>query len=219
MARESRRTDTPQNGIRPLALFGVVAVHLPVAIILLRQIPPLPNKPAALALQVVWIETMQEPSWDHRSPDQSPDRTPTGPAPALPTVTAAQPTTPTPPMAASPDLVVSALEASGPRQAYLLAQARRWASEASTTETPADVFTVSPLQSRGVIDSEPDAFRVTERITPQDIARGIGQLFGGLGYTDNPCPQIQRNIGRLAPAGDSELLQEELRRRRFHKCT
>lgn len=59
-----------------------------------------------------------------------------------------------------------------------------------------------------------ERIRMREAMTAAKVVAGIGQIFGGPGYTTNPCPRIRRNIAALGTGGDSELLQEEVRRHR-----
>src|SRR3546814_16576287 len=42
----------------------------------------------------------------------------------------------------------------------------------------------------------------------------IGAMAGGPGYATDPCSRVASNIGELSQLGDSERLQEELRRKR-----
>src|SRR3546814_15817014 len=42
----------------------------------------------------------------------------------------------------------------------------------------------------------------------------IGARAGGPGYATDPCSRVASNIGELSQLGDSERLQEELRRKR-----
>src|SRR3546814_13922096 len=42
----------------------------------------------------------------------------------------------------------------------------------------------------------------------------IGAMAGGPGYATDPCSRVASNIGELSQLGDSERVQEELRRKR-----
>lgn len=66
---------------------------------------------------------------------------------------------------------------------------------------------------------EPDRFRMRRQLSGKDVVEGTAQLLGlwPEGYTTNPCPRIERNIGGLMTdtrrAGRAAL-DEELRRQR-----
>ena len=65
----------------------------------------------------------------------------------------------------------------------------------------------------------PDRFRMRRQLSGKDVIEGAAQLLGTwpAGYTTDPCPRIERNIGALMtdgrPAG-RRALAEELRRRK-----
>ncbi|MCD9007726.1 hypothetical protein LDO31_16090 [Luteimonas sp. XNQY3] len=101
----------------------------------------------------------------------------------------------------------AAADAPLPTAAALLEQAGDWARQ----QVPAVEFSHDPLRRRAqpIADGR---FAMRRSITPADVARGIGQLFGGAGYTQDPCPQIRRNIANLGTGGDAELRAEEIRR-------
>ncbi|ATD66090.1 hypothetical protein CNR27_00315 [Luteimonas chenhongjianii] len=187
-------------GVR-IALGVTVLVHAGMAwwLLGLREAPP----PAGgtIALQVAWIDRPATPVLPSVPPPPAPATTTrTQPVPS------AQPRrlqSVDVPAAASPS------EPSSPDAAALLDQARDWAR----TQAPQPAFTHDPLQRRPPPAAD-GRFAMRGPITPEDIAKGIGQLFGGAGYTQDPCPQIRRNIANLGTGGDTELASEEIRRLR-----
>lgn len=69
--------------------------------------------------------------------------------------------------------------------------------------------------------SEQDRFRMRKQISGKDVIEGTAQFLGlwPPGYTTDPCPKIERNIGGLigdARSAARELLDEELRRQKTH---
>ncbi|PBS12044.1 hypothetical protein CMZ82_11365 [Lysobacteraceae bacterium NML93-0792] len=58
-------------------------------------------------------------------------------------------------------------------------------------------------------DARPERFRMRRQVTPEDVVRGFAQLVGlwPPGYTDSPCPTLQRTIHDLA--GSSALTDRE----------
>jgi hypothetical protein len=103
-------------------------------------------------------------------------------------------------------------ETSRPLSAVFLEQGRAWAQ----TQHQPDDFARNPLTRRTVprADERRDRFVMREPITPASVVAGIGELFGGPGYTTDPCPRIRDNITNLATGGESAPLDEELRRDR-----
>lgn len=54
-----------------------------------------------------------------------------------------------------------------------------------------------------------------EPLSPQKALQAIGEMAGGRGYSQSPCPRIASNLpGLLSATSDHEreLLNEELRR-------
>ncbi|RPD87651.1 hypothetical protein [Luteimonas sp. 100069] len=187
-------------GVR-IALGATVLVHAGIAwwLLGLREAPPVDS---TIALQVAWIDRPATPSLP-----ALPER----PAPATTTRTRRVSTSAQPRPLQSVDVPAAASpsEPSSPDAAALLDQARDWAR----TQSPQPAFTHDPLQRRPPPAAD-GRFAMRGPITPEDIAKGIGQLFGGAGYTQDPCPQIRRNIANLGTGGDTELASEEIRRLR-----
>ena len=80
-------------------------------------------------------------------------------------------------------------------------------------------FAQDPLANRDIALPGKSGGRLAmqRELTTQDVLRGIGQLFGGPGYTTNPCPQIRRNIANnMAMGGDEAMLAEEIHRREMY---
>jgi hypothetical protein len=55
-------------------------------------------------------------------------------------------------------------------------------------------------------------FRMRTQVTPERVAQAVGVLFGGAGYTTDPCPRVRRNLARLGTGNERELVDEEVRR-------
>lgn len=81
-------------------------------------------------------------------------------------------------------------------------------------------FTADPLRNRHAQLPGGDGrgrFRMKEPLTPRKVLRAIGEMAGGRGYSQSPCPRIAANLpGLLTATSDQEreLLEEELRRDR-----
>lgn len=187
-----------RNRTTGIALGATVLVHAGIAwwLLGLRQTPP-PR--AASAFEVTWIER----------PAPAVQPRPAVPAAAQPPVGRPLPA-PTPARSLQAvELDAPPIQAPGPLPdtASLLEQAGAWARE----QSPAADFSRDPLRHRPAPSAD-GRFAMRRSITPADIAHGIGQLFGGAGYTQDPCPQIRRNIADLGTGGDAELRAEEVRR-------
>ncbi|MCD9098690.1 hypothetical protein LU699_11410 [Luteimonas fraxinea] len=190
-----------RNGTVSIALAATVLVHVGIAwwLLTLRQTSPARETDA---LTVTWIE--------RPVPVLPPPTPPPSPVPA--TSNTATPL----PARAPRSSALQAVEverpsiedaAPLPTASALLEQAGDWARQ----QAPAADFAHDPLRRRPP-PSVDGRFAMRRSITPEDIAKGIGQLFGGAGYTQDPCPQIRRNIANLGTGGDAELTSEELRR-------
>jgi len=187
-----------RNRTAGIALGATVLVHAGIAwwLLGLRQTAPLRE---TKALTVAWIDR-PAPSIDIPVPPPSaPLRTAADRPPAPRARSALQ--------AVEVDTPSSADDAPLPTAASLLEQAGDWARQ----QAPAADFSHDPLRRRAPPAAD-GRFAMRRSITPADVARGIGQLFGGAGYTQDPCPQIRRNLANLGSGGDAELTGEEIRR-------
>ena len=158
---------------------------------------------SAPALQVTWIEPVAAPTTDgapetSRSPPpvhvQARNRSGIAPTTSRDTPDAAP--------AEAGDTPVPG------RGHDLMREAQAWSRQQPLQAE----FLPDPLRHRDVATDGPFAMR--DPVTVADVANAIGQLMGGPGYTTDPCPRVDENINRLSQSGDSELLQEELRRKR-----
>ncbi|HRN62365.1 MAG TPA: hypothetical protein PK743_08715 [Luteimonas sp.] len=158
------------------------------------------------ALQVVWIER-PAPSPPASVP-HVPEPNPT--APGVAKQRPVPPAAPRPALAQRESLAAPSSDEPRPLSAVFLEQA----SALARAEAGHD-FRRNPLTDRPVLIAAPppERIRMREALTAAQVVAGIGQLFGGPGYSTDPCPQIRRNLGNLRTAGaDNELLQEEIRR-------
>jgi len=185
------------DGERIAAWLAVLGVHLVFWWILTRATSVfVPFGTTVDALQVIWIDP------------------PPVPAPAV--ASASSPVARNrklkAPLAAPPDSVRDAPTAgvSVPMSAVFIDQGRRWA-EARAGD---DGFGRDPLAHRdpALPGRRADTFRMRDPVSPQAVLRRIGTVFAGTNYSTDPCPRIRENIAGLAPGGDGERLQEELRR-------
>lgn len=184
-------------------VFAIVA-HLFFWWMLTRKIV-LPAGETGGALQVTWIEP----------PLPSPP-----PATAANRTDAARPAAPRTPAPRTPPPAERHVETQGtpssPRNAPISAVFIEQGRQLSRSAIGADAFAADPLAHRAARLPGPgtDTFRMREPISPERVLRAVGALLAGPGYTTDPCPRVAENIDRLSQEGDSELLQEELRRKR-----
>jgi hypothetical protein len=96
--------------------------------------------------------------------------------------------------------------------AVFLQQGRRLAEEAA----PIGDFARDPFAERSDLMATPrtDRFRVKTQVTPELVAQAVGVLFGGAGYTTDPCPRVRSNLANLGTGNERELVDEEVRRLR-----
>jgi len=193
-------TQGSRNTAAGIALGATVLVHAGIAWWLLGLRDASPSRDATMALAVVWIE---------RPP-------PAVAPPVLPLPRQARPdSAPAVPFRATRhrlqavelEVPATGADASLPTAATLLEQAGEWARR----QAPAADFAHDPLRHR----PPPGAggrFAMRRQVSPEDIVKGIGKLLGGGGYTEDPCPQIRRNLASLGTGGDAELTREEVDR-------
>lgn len=169
----------------------------------------------ARPLQLQWIAVIPAPPPAVR-PDTPAARAPAARANGLP-----NPSNPpdgaTAVSTQAPSLPVHPLEILDAKGSHALTavyvgQVAQWAEQNPVAIAPGP----DPLTRRaaGFSKGPPDRFRMKHQVTPADVAGFVGVLFGGAGYTANPCPEMRRNVNALAQDGDSELLQDELARER-----
>lgn len=169
------------------------------------------DAPPADALQVTWIE---RPVPRSPPPPVQPERE-AAVAPAPRTVRAAPvpvPRTRDDRRVSVPASAPATGETSRPLSAVFLEQG----SALARNEASHDFRRNPLLDPRPAIAAPPpERIGMKTPLTPARVVAGIGQLFGGPGYTTDPCPRIRRNIGNLRTAGAQDAaLQEELRRHR-----
>ncbi len=156
------------------------------------------------ALDVIWIERAQpatEPLPPEQSAQQQDATIPPGIAPPVAPASVARQVEPTQPVAPEP---------SRPLSAVFIEQGK-----ALERRQPVDDFGHNPLTaSVPSLGDTNERIRMREPMTAAKVVARIGQVFGGPGYETSPCPRIRRNIAALGTGGDSELLQEEVRRHR-----
>lgn len=184
-------------------VFAIVA-HLFFWWMLTRKIV-LPAGETSGALQVTWIEPSlpsPPPATAANRPDAARPTAPRRPAPSTPPPThvEAQDTPPSP--------------GSAPMSAVFIEQGRQLSRAA--IDADADAFVADPLAHRAakLPGAGDDGFRMSNPPSIRGTLLKIGAVFGGPGYTTDPCQRVASNIGELSQLGDSALLQEELRRKR-----
>jgi type IV secretory pathway VirB10-like protein len=180
-----------RNRAVSIALAATVLVHVGIACWLLALRQTVPDRETD-ALTVTWIE--------RPVPVPPPSNPP--PAPVRATSGIAAP----PPAHAPRSSTLQAVEVASTS----IDDTAQLPTATALLEQAAD-FAHDPLRRRPPPTSD-GRFAMRRSLSPEDIAKGIGQLFGGAGYTQDPCPQIRRNIANLGTGGDAELTREELRR-------
>lgn len=194
---------------RVAAWLVVAAVHAGLGWLLLRA--SIVRVPAGTlgddALQLTWIEppSPADPGTpaDRAAPVRGMGRKPERRVVRAPIEGAAAPVVPQPP---APAAGLSAV---------FLEQARRLTHAAPGGAVAADPFANRDARLPG---HEASAFRMREPRSLQGALRKVGALFGGAGYSTDPCPQIRKNVAALGngEGSERELLQEELRRQRAY---
>lgn len=204
-------------GEHRIAAATVIVVHLLLGWLLLRigaGAPPADEAPSAL--QVVWIEPHAQAL---RSTPRLVPAEPNRPGTAARTVAnnADRRDLATLPEAALndgpvPAVATDAAVARLPLSVTFIEQAQAFARDAASVP----IVAADPLADRNVSLPRADRgqFRMRHTMTVGDVAQGIAVLFAGPGYTTDPCPQIDGNLANLGTGGDTELMREELRRKR-----
>ena len=71
--------------------------------------------------------------------------------------------------------------------------------------------TVDPFNRKPMdLPGQPTRLKIRGRLTLADAVGVVGQLFGGPGYTTDPCPELRKDVNDLSLAGDSAALQDAL---------
>lgn len=190
------------EGVRVFAWLCVLGAHLAFWWVLTRKVAlPEPAGDADDALQLTWIEP-PTPALA-RMPAAAPDKAQQATRTRVPPTRAASPEAPsaTTPV---PDR---------PMSAVFIEQARRLPGARDDGDA---LFAPDPLAHRRaqLPGTGGDRFRMRAPPSIRGALLKIGAMAGGPGYTTDPCVRVAGNIGELSQLGDSELLQEELRRKR-----
>lgn len=193
------------GGERAVAWSLVVVVHVSLLWWLARPIEQ-DVHPDAGALQIHWIERAA-PIARVLRPRASPSPPRRQAARAPPPARSAQLDAALPPGPVSQEV-----ERPQPMSAVFIEQGRRWAE----AQAPIGDFSRNPFARREdlVAAVKADRFRMREAITPDRVVRQIAVLFGGPGYTTDPCPRVRGNLANLTTGTDRNLVEEEVRRLR-----
>jgi hypothetical protein len=188
---------------RVFACVFVIGAHLVFWWMLTRKIAlPEPVDEADEALQLTWIEPPKPLVLP--SPAAAPDDPRPAPTPVRkPPVRATTPEA-TPAAAPVPARSMSAI---------FIEQARQPSGARDGDDVP---FAPDPLAHRRakLPGAGSDRFRMRAPPSIRGTLLKIGAMAGGPGYATDPCSRVASNIGELSQLGDSERLQEELRRKR-----
>lgn len=185
---------------RLLSAGAAIACHVGLGWWLLNPAPQRVAQPPEPALQVIWIEPAAPAAPLSVPPPNQATRLP---------VARIQARSPAAfPLAAHHDAEATVPQANLPAPEALLEQGLRWARG----QHEAPDFHPDPLRSAPAGASAPGRFAMRDPLSPQAVVRAIGALIGGPDYEADPCPRIRRNLAGLGPAGDSELMREEIRR-------
>ncbi|PIQ37062.1 MAG: hypothetical protein COW59_09150 [Lysobacterales bacterium CG17_big_fil_post_rev_8_21_14_2_50_64_11] len=139
--------------------------------------------------------------------------------------TPAQNKAPTPPSNGSPqrDPIIAAQSpvaghaapatitpAGRPLSMVYIAQARLQAE--AEARSPRNAAPADPFAHRApALPGKPgERFRMQTPLSAADVVAGIGKLFGGPGYSADPCDDLARNIATLAIQGDSWQLRHDM---------
>jgi len=186
---------------RLLSAGVAVACHVGLGWWLLNPAPQRIAPPPEPALQVIWLEPA--------TPAAPLSVPPPARAPGVSAVRAeVRVPSPAPQVPERGEEAAIPQEAHLPAAAALLEQGLQWAR----AQQAAPDFVPDPLRSARTGASDPGRFAMRDPLTPAAVLRAIGTLVGGPDYEADPCPRIRRNLAALGPAGDSELMREEIRR-------
>jgi len=202
--REMRQTP----GDRALAWLIVVLLH-GCLVWLARGTARVPSPTSQQAIQVIFIESAPA-----LAPTSAPP--PQNIAPAPPTRASQHTSTQRDPMIAAERLADEQAElatvtpAGRPLSMVYIAQARLQAQAEARSQAnaaPADPF----ARRTPTLPGKPgERFRMRNPLSAADVVAGIGKLFGGPGYSADPCEDLARNIAALAVQGDSWELRNDM---------
>lgn len=201
-----RRTWT-LDADRTVAWVLVVSVHVLLGLGLGRLLAiKRPSIRADSTLQLVWIPVPAGPALPSLPPparDAPHAVTTDRPQSAVATTVPA-----TPSGSVSDAASVSAIETNpGSMSAVFVDQAADWARQHAPVEFEAPDFLDRP---NAQLPGRPTRLTIRERLTIADAVGAIGQMFGGPGYTTDPCPELRKDVNDLSLAGDSAALQDAL---------
>lgn len=182
---------------RAAAMVAVLGVHAAFAFMLMQSPEPFTASSQA-AFDVVFIERIPPPAVDS-AVSEAGDRVARGPAAAprrpgltmevVPRTTDEQ----TMPAAAPGSSIPETTDDD------------RWDIPARPGPTPGMEFHDNPLERpMAVAPPAPERFRMRRQRSPEAVVKGVAQLVGlwPPGYTDDPCPQISRNVEMLSQTSD-----------------
>ena len=188
---------------RAMAWLGVIGVHACLFWLLTRQTSVVPAASDGPRLRLTFVEparpAMTQPL--ARRPSSAPSAK-AAPASSRPAAVLYSPATQT-----SAQTTITADQ--------MREQAGEWAREQAGPTFTADPFASRRGQLPG--GDGRGRFRMKEPLSPQKVLQAIGEMAGGRGYSQSPCPRIASNLpGLLTATSDQEreLLDEELRRDR-----
>jgi hypothetical protein len=97
-----------------------------------------------------------------------------------------------------------------PLSMVYIAQARLQAE--AEARSPRNAAPADPFARRTpTLPGKPgERFRMQKPLSAADVVAGIGKLFGGPGYSADPCEDLARNIAALAIQGDSWELRHDM---------
>lgn len=183
---------------RTAAMVAALGVHVAFALLMMQPPKPFTARDEA-AFDVVFIERIPPPAIDSVVSEAS-DQVVRAPATAttrtgltvevVPRTTEARAAPATAPTSSIPETTDD----------------DRWDIPARPGPTPGMEFHDNPLERpMAVAPPAPERFRMRSQRSPGAVVKGVAQLVGlwPPGYTDDPCPQISRNVELLSQAGDA----------------
>lgn len=194
---------TGKWGNAAIACAVVLAWHLMLGWVLLRQLRIEPSRAGDDAIQVVFIAPRVEPPMPSVSRSVPRNRA----VRRMPPVAAANP--------AAANALPDALPPGQSISAVFLDQASAEARRQSPIQFGArDPFANRPRQW---VTAGAGRFQMRPTRSPKDLVAAVGSyLLAPRGYDADPCPRNRENIGNLMAGGDSASLQQEIDFERRH---